>query len=65
MARAYRYAAPVEQAPTEDAPTGNIRFIALPAPTYDAFAAKAAERGMSVAQAFARALDDFLKKPKE
>jgi hypothetical protein len=68
QARSYRYAAPTDQ-PQPDAgegqPTGFLRFIALPTPTYDALAAKAAERGMTVAQAVARAIDDFFKKPKE
>jgi hypothetical protein len=68
QARSYRYAVPTDQ-PAPDAgegqPSGFIRFIAIPTPTYDALAAKAAERGMSVAQALAHALDAFFKSPKE
>jgi hypothetical protein len=65
MARSYKFAVPTDAVEDEGQPTGTIRFLAIPTPTYDAFAAKAAERGMSVAQALAHALDAFFKSPKE
>lgn len=43
-------------------PTGNILFIAVPEPTYIAISDIAAKRGMSVGQAFAQALSEFLAK---
>ena len=65
MARSYRYAAPTDSPEGEGQPTGVLQFVAIPTTTYAVLSAKAAERGMSVAQAVASALDDFLKKPKE
>lgn len=45
---------------TDGQPTGNILFIALPEPTYVAVSDAAAKRGITVAQAFAQAISEFL-----
>lgn len=47
------------------APTGNILFLAVPEPTYVAISDIASKRGMSVGQAFAQALSEFLAKESE
>lgn len=44
-------------------PTGNIMFIALPEATYVAISDAAAKRGITAIQAFAQALDLYLKQP--
>jgi hypothetical protein len=44
-------------------PTGEVVFLALPEPTYVAMSDEAAKRGMTVAQVFAQAISEFLKKP--
>jgi hypothetical protein len=65
QAKSYRYAVPTDASTGEGQPSGTVRFIVIPTPTYDAFAVKAAERGMSVAHALSLALDSFFKAPKE
>lgn len=44
-------------------PTGNIMFIAVPELTYVALSDAAAKRGITAIQAFAQALDLYLKQP--
>lgn len=45
---------------TDGMPTGNMLFIALPEPTFIAVSDAAAKRGITVAQAFAQAITEFL-----
>lgn len=40
-------------------PSGNIMFVAIPEPTFVALSDVAAKRGMTVAQAIAKAMHDF------
>lgn len=44
-------------------PTGSIVFLPLPELTYVAISDAASKRGMTVAQAIAQALSEFLSKP--
>lgn len=41
------------------APSGNLMFVAVPEPTFVALSDVAAKRGMTVAQAIAKAMHDF------
>lgn len=40
-------------------PSGNVLFVAIPEPTFVALSDVAAKRGMTVAQAIAKAMHDF------
>ena len=62
MARTTAYGFDAPTSIEGGSPSGSIVLLPIPEPTYAAISDRAAQRGMTAAQAIAQAIDEFLRK---